>query len=154
MGSIILLFTGVVLIGTSVIVYFASFKTGGSMNPALAKNIITLVLGGLGALFTLMGLIGFIGGSKIAKLKKYILQNGSDAEGTVTFIDRNYAFLVNRTPIYSIIEYTYVDPAGADHTRKITNFSTQIAIRKQIQVGSKIAIKYHPENPEESVIVL
>lgn len=58
------------------------------------------------------------------------------------------------TPIYSIIEYTYVDPTGANHTRKITNFSTQIAIRKQIQVGSKIAIKYLAENPDESVIVL
>jgi len=154
MGSIILLFTGVVLIGTGVIVYFASFKTGSGMNPALAKNIITLVLGGLGAIFTLMGIVGFIGEQKKTKRKKYILQNGIDAEGTVTFIDRNYAFLVNKTPIYSIIEYTYKDPSGANHTRKITNFSTQIAIRKQIQVGSKIAIRYLAENPDESVIVL
>lgn len=154
MGSVILLFTGVILAGVGVIVYFASYKTGGSMNPALAKNLIAGILGGLGALFTILGLVGFIGESKKTKRKKYILQNGVDAEGDVTFIDRNYAFLVNKTPIYSIIEYTYKDPSGANHARKITNFSTQIAIRKQIQVGSKIAIRYLAENPDESVIVL
>jgi hypothetical protein len=74
--------------------------------------------------------------------------------GTVTFVDRNWKILLNKNPIYSIVEYYYKDNLGNQYTRKISNMSSELVIRKQIQVGAKIPVKYLSENPAESVIVI
>jgi hypothetical protein len=98
--------------------------------------------------------IGMIRGSKQMKVNQYIMQNGIPAEGTVTFVDKNWTLLVNKNPIYSIIEYTYTDSNGAQYSRKVTNANSNLVTRMGIQVGSKIPIKYSPQNPAESVIVV
>lgn len=160
MGNRIFIFTGVILIIVGVIVYQsdAGVRISGRMadpgTASAAKAIIGGGLGVLGILFSLGGLIGLVRGSKQNKRSAYILQTGVAAEGTVTFVDKNYSILVNKKPIYSIIEYTYNDSNGTAHTRKVNTVNSDMVIRNQIQVGSKIAIKYAADNPAESVFIL
>lgn len=156
----VIVFVGIVLITVGVIIFQSDMKV--KINRQLAnaedsKTAKTYVGGGiigLGSLFVLAGLIGLVRANKLQKRNQYILQNGIEAYGTVTFVDRNWTVLVNKNPIYSIVEYTYPDSSGNLHTRKISNISSELVIRKQIQVGSKIPIKYAAENPGESVMVI
>lgn len=156
----ILVFVGVILIGVGV--YVAQSNIGVKINGRradaetanTARYAIGGGLGGLGALLAIGGVVGMVRGSRETKRKQLIMQTGVDGEGTVTFVDKNYALLVNKTPIYSIVEYTYRDGAGKEHTRRITNASSEVVIRKQIQVGGKVPIKYLPQDPSQSVLVL
>lgn len=168
MKGTVLLIVGVVLMGVAGIVFAAlgsgpvNVKVQGvRVDPDSAQNVVHLVryavsgfLGLLGGLFVLSGLVARGRSSSRAKRQRRILETGIDAEGTVTFVDRNYTILVNRTPVYSIVEYTYQDRAGTAHTRRVDQVASEIVIRKQIQVGSKISVKYAPENPAESVMLL
>jgi hypothetical protein len=160
MKGIVYLFVGIVLIATAILFSQSSTRVRINHKPANAEdsNIARYGIGGglagLGLIFAIGGLISMVRGSKQNKRTQYILQNGIDAQGTVTFVDKNWYIKVNGNPIYSIVEYTYPDETGLQHTRRITNISSEIVIRKQIQVGSTIPIKYTAENPEESVIVL
>ncbi|MES2837764.1 MAG: DUF3592 domain-containing protein [Bacteroidota bacterium] len=160
MRGIVFLFVGIVLIAVGIIVSQSNMKVKINRQRANAEDSKTAIsyvawgLEGLGGIFALIGVMGVIRGKKQNKRNHYILQNGISAEGTVTFVDKNYAVLVNKKPIYSIVEYTYVDSTGSQHTRKVSNISSDIVIRKQILVGSKIQIKYASENPSESVMVL
>lgn len=74
--------------------------------------------------------------------------------GVITFVDRNFAILVNQAPIYSIVEYTYRDSIGYEHTRRIDNAPSEVIIRAQVRVGSTIPIKYAPEDPSMIIMVL
>ncbi len=160
MKGLVFLFVGTILIVVGVIVFQSDTKVrinGQRANAEDSKTAISYVaggLGGLGALFVIGGLFSIVNARKQNKRNMYILQNGVDAEGTVAFVDRNYAILVNKNPIYSIVEYTYKDKIGQQHTRRVSTISSEVVIRKQIQVGSKIPIRYAPENPAESVMVL
>jgi hypothetical protein len=156
----IFIFVGIILIGTGVIV--SQSNTGVRINNRMAneevsKNVRNYIgggVGGLGLFFVIVGLVGMVRGSKQTKRNQYIMQTGIDAQGTVTFVDKNWSVLVNKNPIYSIVEYTYLDRNGNKYTRRINNLSSEIVIRKQIQVGSNVPIKYSAENPGESVIIL
>jgi hypothetical protein len=108
----------------------------------------------LGLFFAFSGIVGTIKQSKRNKLNQQIIQYGVAAQGTVTYVDKNYKFLVNNTPIYSIVEYTYLDSNGITHTRRVSNVNSELVIRQKIQVGSIINIKYSAQNPDESVVVL
>jgi hypothetical protein len=168
MKSIILLIVGIILIGTGVSAFFIigvvfesvsiealeslPFDLGGLKN--LLRYVVVGVVGGLGVIFILIGLIGLTRRSKKRKQSSQILQTGADAEATVTFVDKNYSYLVNRRPIYSIVEYTYKDTSGKKYTNRIENVNSEKVVRNKIQVGTKIAIKYSTENPNESVIVM
>lgn len=156
----VILFTGIVLIVTGVIVSQSNGRVSinhQQINSEKSKTVIYAIgggVGGLGLIFSLVGLIGMIGGAKTKKRNLNIVQNGVLVEGTITFLDKNFYLLVNKRPVYSIIEYTYQDSTGLQHTRKINNLNSDIAIRNQLQVGGKVPIKYSSENPAESVIVL
>jgi hypothetical protein len=156
----VFLIVGVTLMGAGLLVSQTDMNVSvqGRRADAETSRIVRYAVGGglagLGAIFTLVGLVGMVRGSRQAKRNQYLLQHGVDAEGTVTFVDRNYSILVNRRPIYSIIEYTYRDAAGNQHTRRITNADSDLVIRKQIHVGAKVAVKYSADNPGESLIVL
>ncbi|MDD3859332.1 MAG: hypothetical protein PHW83_03980 [Bacteroidales bacterium] len=156
----IFLFIGFILIGTGVIVTqsnarvkinnrFASEEQGNKV-----KNYIGGGLAGLGLIFSIAGVAGIVSTSKKNKRGKHIMQNGIDAQGTITFVDKNWKLLVNHKPIYSIVEYTYLDSNGQSHSRRISNLNSDLVIRKQLQVGGTIPIKYLAENPGESVIIL
>lgn len=160
MGRIVFLAVGVILMVTGVIVSQSHMIVSIQRHRAdpETSNIVRYAVGGgvggLGVVFALVALIGMVRGSQQTKRNQYLVQTGIDAEGTVTFVDKNYAMLINNRPIYSIIEYTYRDGAGNQHTRRIDNANSELVIRKQIQVGAKVAIKYSAQNPGESVIVL
>ena len=160
MRSIIFIFTGIILIAAGLIVsqsnmnVIINYQHVDSETANNIKHITGLGLGALGALFTLAGLIGFIRNSRQRMRNQHILYHGIETQGTVTFADKNYSILINNTPVYSIVEYTYQDKYGQKHTRRITDINSDIVIRMRIQVGSSIPIKYSAENPAESVIVL
>jgi hypothetical protein len=156
----VIVFVGIILIAVGAFIFQSDIKVKINRQVANAEDSKTArnyVGGGLiafGSLFVLGGFARLVRGNKQQKRNLYILQNGIEAQGTVTFVDRNWSVLVNKNPIYSIVEYTFPDKNGNQHTRKISNISSEIVIRKQIQVGSKIPIKYASENPGESVMVV
>ncbi|HNQ69127.1 MAG TPA: hypothetical protein PKN32_12165 [Bacteroidales bacterium] len=160
MKGIVFIFIGAILIMTGVIVANSNVRI--KINNRFAdeeqstkvRNYIGIGLGGLGAVFTVIGLIGAVAGSQKNKRNKEIIRNGIVAQAKVTFVDKNYYILVNKTPIYSIVEYTYNDSNGIQHSRKINNIDSKIVIRNGIQVGSMVPIKYSAENPAESVLIL
>lgn len=160
MKGYVFIFVGIILIIVGVIVTqmsatvvinnrIADPETGNN-----AKLIVGAGLGLLGLFFAVVGVIQAIKGSKQKKRNQYILYNGVETQGLVTFVDKNYSVLVNKTPIYSIVEYTYEDKNGYQHKRRINNLSSELVIRSQIQVGSTVTVKYLAENPPESVMVL
>jgi len=165
MKSVILLIVGIIMVAVGILVYSVVGKAfsdaaieGAPVDLSGYEDMFRYgvggVVGGIGAIFVLCGLIGLARGSKQAKQDRYIMQTGTDAEGTVTFADKNYSLLVNNRPIYSIVEYTYQDSSGNEYRNRIENLNSDLVIRNQIQVGAKIAIKYAVENPGKSTIVM
>lgn len=165
MISKILLFLGLVLTGTGAFVYYMIGNTNSTImvngvrdNSAETKEIVQYSVGGglaaLGLLFIVIGLISRIKTAKQNKQILHIMKTGIAAEGTVTFVDKNYAILVNKRPIYSILEYTYQDGSGIEYMRRIDNIPSDFVIRKNIQVGTKVAIKYASEDSSQSTILL
>ena len=161
-GSIILLIMGIIFLAVGIFTYFVIDTAFGSI-PAEASDLglgqmenifqvgFSAVFGCIGGLMTLFGLLGLVRGSKRAKQENHIAQTGVEAEANVTFVDRNYGMLVNNRPIYSIVEYAYQDGMGNEFVGRMETVSTDTVIRNNIVVGSKIRIKYLPEDPGKSV---
>ena len=164
-GSIILLIMGIVFLAKGIFTYFVINSVFGSM-PVEATEMglgnienlfqfgISAVFGCTGALMTLFGVLGLIRGSKKAKQDNLIAQTGIEREATVTFVDKNYNLLVNNRPIYSIVEYKYQDDFGNEYTNRVENANTNDVIRNKIEVGSMIRIKYLPQDPAKSVMIV
>lgn len=159
------MFVGIILAIVGAIVYYTIGQGNASIvvngvrdNSAETRTIVQYSIGGglagLGLLFIVIGLIGRGRAAKHQKQINHILQTGIAAEGTVTFVDRNYSILVNKRPVYSILEYTYQDLTGNQHTRRIDTMPSDYVIRKNIQVGAKVAIKYANEDSSKSAILL
>ncbi len=142
MRSIVLLFAGLIVAGAGILVYFAGVP--------LAAVILTPV----GSLLIVMGLIGYFRGSARSKLNAQIMQTGIATDGTVTFADKNYSFLINNKPVYTIVEYTYQDASGTKHVRRVDNIPSDWAIRNKIEVGGIVKVKYMQQNPSQSVMVV
>jgi len=159
MRSIIWTIVGLIFIGTGVFVYFvigaafADMPLLGEMQTLLQRGIGGLLVG-IGAIMTLSGLMGIVRGTKRSKLDSHIAQTGAETEAAVTFVDKNYSLLVNNRPVHSIVEYSYQDELGNEYTNRIENVSTDYVIRNNIEVGSKIRVKYLPTEPGQSVITL
>ena len=110
-----------------------------------------VVMCGVGVLLLVTGLRKAITRSKLAK---EIFARGSLTKGTVTFADKNYSVLVNGKPIFSSVEFTYQDSAGKPHTGRKDNVNSDLVIRDKIVVGSLVAVKYLPENPDKNILIL
>jgi hypothetical protein len=149
----IIVFTGLVLIAVGFVVFFSDIRVTGNigLGSTTVKYIVLGILGGIGSL---LALIGMARGSLNKQKQKQVMADGIDTEGTVNFVDKNFTFLVNHTPIYSIVEYSYTDHNGNTHTRRVTNVTSELVIRKQVVVGSKIKVKYSAQNPAESIMFL
>jgi hypothetical protein len=153
MKTIIFLFVGIVFIVVGVIIYnsdtnvYINHQRASEEDGKVVMHYAGAGMMALGGVFTVIALIGAVRNNKQNKRNQYILQNGIDTQGTVTFVDRNWSVLINKNPIYSIVEYNYQDKVGNQYTRKISNMSSELVIRKQIRVGSKIPIRYLSENP-------
>jgi hypothetical protein len=97
------------------------------------------------------------GRSKAKKLKalaEKIFALGVPAEGTITFVDKNYSLLVNNKPIYSIVEFKFRDGSGTERVSRKNNVESDLVIRLKLEVGSKVNIKYLNENPEQNIMLL
>jgi hypothetical protein len=163
MRSAVFLLVGLILIGTGVGIYFMMEKMTDGVGIENAPVDLSWVkgglryavaggVGGLGVLFTLGGLIGVAKGSKKKQEGARIMLSGTEALAKVTFVDKNYSMLVNRKPIYSIVEYVYEDKYGQQHTNRIENMNSDQVIRLQIQVGGTVRIKYANDDPGKSII--
>jgi hypothetical protein len=121
-------------------------------------TINTLVFGGLGLLFMIIGAIMFVGGRAKAKKNKALAEKifamGVPAEATVTFFDKNYGLLVNNKPIYSIVEFKFRDGSGVERVGRKNNVSSDLAIRLKLEVGAKVQVKYMNDNPDQNILLL
>lgn len=165
MASKVFLFVGLILMGVGAFVYYklgqgnASIVVNGVRdNSEETRQLLQYSIGGglaaLGLLFIVSGIRGNIRTAKQQKQIMHIMQTGIATEGTVTFVDKNYALLVNKKPIYSIIEYSYFDGSGTQYTRRVDTIPSDYVIRHSIQVGNKVAIKYAAEDSSQSTILL
>ena len=83
-----------------------------------------------------------------------ISATGVLAEATVTFVDRNYRILVNEQPVYSIVEYKFLDTSGTERVFRAETVDAETVIRNQIQVGSTLNVKYLADDPSENILML
>ncbi|MBN1966720.1 MAG: hypothetical protein JW910_18855 [Anaerolineae bacterium] len=117
--------------------------------------IITLVIGGgLVVIGLIIMLTSRARGRQKRELAMHVYQNGIDTEGIVTFVDRNYSMLVNNNPIYSIVEYKFRDQAGREFVKRVNDANSEVVIRNALQVGSRIAVKYLPDDPTQNIMML
>ena len=163
MKAIILLVVGIITAGAGFIVYFAtnSAKTVTATSAAasvgidlgltmLLPSIICWAVGGMLALFGIIGLLG--GVARNGELKE-IAAGGVQTGARITFLDRNYTLLLNNRPVYSIVEYVFRDTMGREVVRRADNIKTEQVIRSGWQVGSMIQVRYLPQNPYKSGIL-
>ncbi len=165
MKHAVFLFTGIVLLGVGALVYYVLGQgnaqivvNGVKTNSPETQAIVQYSVGGglavLGLLFVIGGLIGRSRRSKQQKQILHIMQTGIPVEGTVTFADKNYRVLINKKPVYSIVEYTYRDQSGQQYSRRVETVPSDYVIRNGIRVGSKVAVKYATEDASQSTILL
>lgn len=139
----VLLFAGFIVLGAGIVVFFA----GAGAAFALPAGILILV----GGFLCVLGFISRIRGAAAVKQNAHIMRTGVETEGTVVFVDRNFYVLVNKRPVYSVVEYTFKDASGKEYTRRIDTVPADLTIRNKVEVGSKVKVKYLPENPAASV---
>ncbi len=120
-------------------------------------NLNVLVFGGLGLFFMVLGLFLVINGRakarKMNALAQKIFDQGIAAEGTITFIDKNYSLLVNNKPIHSIVEFKFQDGGGVERVGRKNNVSSDLAIRLKLEVGSRVQLKYLNEDPGQNILL-
>ncbi len=117
-----------------------------------------LIFAGVGGLILVIGLILFL--SSFIRLKKkkalamLIYEQGVPAEGTITFVDKNYSFLVNQKPIYSIVEFKFKDLSGQEQVARKTDVESDLVIRLKLEVGGKVQVKYLAADPKKNILML
>jgi len=156
----ILLLVGAICIGAGL---FAGNMMGIAMADApqvaqesmeFAQSIFTYSFVGVGGFLSFLGVISLIRGGRSSKITQKVLREGVEGQGTVTFIDRNYRVRVNGRPVYSIVEYSYMDSIGNQYVNRIDDANTEFVIRAGWQAGTKIPIKYLSEDPQKSAVIM
>jgi len=163
MGILIMILMGLFLM----LFGFIYFLAGGGITflvkafSGTLKSLPTpgpIIFGGMGLLFMAVGLVMLVIGLTKSKRKKALAEKistmGVPAEAVVTFVDRNYSVQVNKTPIYSIVEFKFRDNAGREHAGRKTNVNSDLVNRLKLEVGSKIQIKYLNEDPNQNILLL
>jgi len=158
---------GVLISGFLILFGFIFFCVGGipliiaavSGRPLFtAQNIVFVIFGVVGLIIAVVGLVillrsrAFVKTQKALAMKIYEL--GVAAEGTVTFVDKNYSLLVNQKPIYSIVEFKFEDRFGKEHISRKPNVESDLVIRLKLEVGSKVQLKYMNDNPDQNILML
>ncbi len=157
-----------VLVGGFLIVFGLIFLAVGGIPLIIAATRGTLEFGGqhlVFAIFAVIGLIIFLIGvlllvTSLTKAKKkralamLIYERGVPAEGTVTFVDKNYSILLNQKPIYSIIEFKFRDSSGTERVARKTDVNSDLVIRLKLEVGSKVQVKYLNEDWQKNILLL
>jgi len=157
-----------VLIGGFLILFgFIFFCVGGipliiaavsGRPPWAGQNIAFFIFGFVGLIILLVGLVILLRSRASIKTQKAlamkIYELGVAAEGTVTFVDKNYSLLVNQKPIYTIVEFKFEDRYGKEHISRKANVESDLVIRLKLEVGSKVQLKYMNDNPDQNILML
>lgn len=157
-----------VLIGGFMILFGFVFFTVGAIpliiaaasgRPVIgAENFVFWIFGMVGLIIGLIGLAVFLRSRASIKRQKAlamkIYERGTEAEGTVTFVDKNYSVLFNQKPIYSIVEFKFQDKYGKEYVGRKNNVGSDLVIRLKIEVGSKVRVKFMSDNPEQNILLL
>ena len=69
-------------------------------------------------------------------------------------MDKDYSFLVNEKPIYSVVEFVFTDHMGRQHTARKQQVESDLVIRSSITVGSEVDIKYMSADPDKNVLLI
>ena len=128
--------------------------TATALDPRVAAALPSIVLCGVGGLLVLWGGLALIVGRTQQAEANRVLASGVDATAAITFLDRNWSLRVNGQPLYSIVEYRFQDSTGRDFVRRVDNIPSESAIRAGWQVGSQVQVRYLPQDPSKSVIML
>lgn len=153
-GSILIIFglgwTATVIVG---------YVVGSIMSPEIALPwYLPVLFTAPGVIALLIGvvfvIIGFLTRKKKISKAEVIYNQGIPARARVTFVDKNYAILLNNKPICSIIEFEFTDADGNLHTGRKDNVDSDLVIRSQMKVGSEVDIKYLAANPDENALIL
>jgi hypothetical protein len=160
MVAIILLIVGIVMVVVGTVTFFSFRNSGvGSVSNSFGYNFDGLLLLPslipwlIGGLLILWAIVLLIKGKARREELRQIAATGTDAEGYITFVDRNYSVLVNNRPIYSIVEYRFRDYNGHEFVNRADNLDTNFVLRSGWQVGSSIRVRYLPKDPTKSAIV-
>lgn len=151
-----------VLIGGFLLLFGLIFLAVGGI-PMLISGGLSLdnpteeIFAGIGAIIAFIGAISVLTGLANARKMRakamMIYEKGVETEGTVTYVDRNYSILVNNAPIYSIVEVKFQTIDGREQVSRKENIETELVIRNQIQVGSKVQMKYLSEDPTSTIFM-
>jgi len=113
---------------------------------------VPLLVAAVGGLLLFFAVVGTIASAQRKKLDAQLATAGADAAGVITFLDRDFTFLVNGRPVHSIVEYRFTDHNGVVHTGRRDDLQSEAVIRAGWQVGTEIPIRYLREDPTQSGI--
>lgn len=155
-GGFLILFGLIFFLAGGGIGFISDILSGnGLVGPA---GLVHATFGGVGLIILVIGLIititSIIRRKKKKALAMLIYEQGTPAEGTITFVDKNYSILVNQKPIYSIVEFKFRDSSGQERVSRKNDVNSDLVIRLQLQVGSKVQVKYLSEDPSKNILLL
>ncbi len=160
MIGIIFLVVGLGLVGMGFYTFFTISGSGAAESAAsfgmnlggtlLLPSILLWVIGGM---MVLAGVVSLMKGKARQGELRQIAAVGMEADGIVTFVDRNYSVLVNNRPVYSVVEYRYKDMMGREFVGRASNLNTDFVIRSGWRVGTPIKVRFMPDDPTKSAIV-
>ena len=152
-GGFLILF-GLIGLATTVVIYFV-------LDQIVPVDFSTWVylLSGVGSILEMVlgSVLLVIGRSKKKAKEELALQiynQGIPAKARVTFVDKDYSYLVNEKPIYSVVEFVFTDHMGRQHTARKQQVESDLVIRSSISVGSEVDIKYMSADPEKNVLLI
>lgn len=156
-----------ILIGGFLVLFGLIFFAVGAIPLIIAAASGRPWMGGANITYWIFGLVGFIilvigaiilirsitGAKKRRALAMMIYERGVPVEGVITFVDKNYSFLVNQKPIYSIVEFKFRDGSGREQVARKTDVDSDLVIRLKLEVGSKVQVKYLNEDPQKNILM-
>lgn len=159
MIGVIFIAAGLLMVGTGLWIFFAFNSSVQSASSSFGLNLSqyvllpAIIMWVIGGLLILWGIISLVRGQARKEDLKLVAANGVDTTGVVTFLDRNYAVLVNNRPIYSVVEYRYRDQVGREFVHRANTLKTELVIRSGLQVGTPVKVRYLASDPSKSGIL-
>ncbi|OHD62159.1 MAG: hypothetical protein A2014_03605 [Spirochaetes bacterium GWF1_49_6] len=167
--TIVFVVNGVIFLVLGILVYFHAENGSAALqgtniqnNPAVAEQMtrigiqygVSILFFVISSVLLVLSVIGLIKKLNKSRLAKRILQTGIETDALVTYVDRNFSILINKQPVYSIVEYRYRDNDGNKYTERLDRVSSEMVVRSNIEVGCTIRIKYLQEDHAKSEPVL
>jgi len=149
-----LIVSGLIGLAFTIIIYFVLEQFAPAGYPTWiflfsgVGSIIEIVIG------VVLLIIGFAKKKNKGEQALQIYNQGIPAKARVTFVDKDYSYLVNEKPIYSVVEFVFTDHMGRQHTARKKQVESDLVIRTNITVGSEVDIKYMSADPDKNVLMI